>query len=133
MKILEVLVEGRKKKHLDKPIDDLDDMDAPEQDAELDKVPHVIMQLRKAKDVLGNYPIAFKNGTKFKLIYSDIKDFLEKYDKAKPNEKEVMQNLASDSLDGWHKALKHVVKKEPKHKIKGDRYMSGFAGDYDDK
>jgi hypothetical protein len=130
MRIQEILLEkkGKKRHHADM------DHEEPAPDADQDKVPLITMQLLKALDVDGNYPITFLDGKRHKLHLNDIKKFLMQYMSARPNDKDVMQNLASQSLSGFHKALSHfITSSEPKHKIKGDRYMSSFAGDFDDK
>jgi len=126
MKIFEV-IEAKKR-----PVDDFDDEDSAVQDADQDKIPHILMQMRKAFDVDGNYEFKFKDGSKHMLDMKDIVAFVKKYMNAKPLEKEAMQNQAIESLEGLMSALKS---EEPKAmpKIKGSRYMSSFAGDYDDK
>ena len=127
MKIFEV-IEARKG-----PVDDFDDDEAPAQDADLDKIPHILMQMRKAVDTDGNYEFKFKDGSKHKLEMPDIVTFVKKYMAAKPQEKELMQNKAIDSLEGLMSVIKAQIEPKPDMKIKGDRYMSGFSGDYDDK
>lgn len=127
MKIQEIL-EAKNIKGMD-----LDDTDEPAPDADQDKVPHILMQLRKAIDVDGEYPITFKDGKKSKLPMDVIVTFIKKYMKAKPDEKESLQLQAGNSLEGFMAALKAPEKPKFSHKIKGDRYMSAFAGDYDDK
>ena len=130
MKIQEIL----EAKKLDKKsLDDLDDIDEPNIDADQDKVPHIVMQLRKAMDVEGDYPVTFKDGKKFKLKLRDIEHFLHVYDRLKPMERETMQNVASKDIDGFHDALKTEIKPKTQSSIKGSRYMSNFAGDFDDK
>jgi hypothetical protein len=130
MKIQEIL----EAKKLTKDMDDFDDVDEPAVDADQDKIPHIVMQLRKALDVDGDYPITFKDGKKFKLKLNDIMKFLKKYLSLKPMDRDTMQNMASVNIDGFHKALDTELA-EPlvKHKIKGNRYMSSFAGDFDEK
>jgi len=129
MKIFEV-IEAKK---LPKSDDDLDDvMDKPE-DPEADKVPHILMQLRKALDVDGEYPITFKDGKKLKLPMEIIVSFIKRYMEARPDEKESLQSQAGNSLEGFVAALKSPRTPKHQHKIKGDRYMSSFAGDFDDK
>ena len=129
MKIQEIL----EAKKLPKGIDDLDDADEPAPDADQDKVPHILMQLRKAIDVDGNYPITFKDGKKAKLSLDHIGAFIKKYMVARPDEKESLQTQAGNSLEGFMAALKKEEKPKFSHKIKGDRYMTTFAGDLDDK
>lgn len=114
-------------------MDDLDDVEEPAPDADQDKVPHILMQLRKAIDVDGNYPITFKDGKKSKIPMEHIVAFIQKYMKARPDEKEAMQSQAGNSLEGFMAALKAEEKPKISHKIRGDRYMTSFAGDFDDK
>jgi hypothetical protein len=129
MKIQEIL----EAKQLKKGMDDFDDMDEPAVDADQDKVPHIFMQLRKAVDVDGNYPITFKDGKKAKLPMDAIVGFIQKYMKARPEEKESLQLQAGNSLEGFMAALKSPEKPKVSQKIRGDRYMTSFAGDFDDK
>jgi hypothetical protein len=137
MRISEILVEARKKtkdvKVKVKKHDDFDDMDTPPADPDTDKIPHIVMQLRKALDVDGDYPIKFNNLKSYKLKLDDIKRFLEIYQSLKPVDRESMQVIGSRDLDGFHKALTMIPKPEFKQKIKGNRYMSHFRGDFDDK
>lgn len=129
MKIFEV-IEAKK---LHKSDDDLDDvMDKPENPDD-DKIPHIFMQLKKALDVDGNYPITFKDGKKAKLSMEQIAAFIKKYMKLNPQDKESLQTQAANSLEGFMAALKQDFKKPELPKIKGSRYMSSFAGDFDDK
>lgn len=98
MKIQEILKEAR----------EIDDWDEEEQvpDADSDKVKHLVMQLRSALDVDGNYPISFKDGSKAKLPVEDINLFLQKYEMVKPADKEKMQDVAGLSKDHFDKVVK---------------------------
>ena len=53
--------------------------------------------------------------------------------KARPEEKESLQLQAGNSLEGFMAALKSPEKPKVSQKIRGDRYMTSFAGDFDDK
>ncbi len=127
MKIFEV-IEARKG-----PVDDFDDDEAPVQDADLDKIPNILIQMRKAVDVDGNYEFKFKDGSKHKLDMEDIVKFVRKNMAAKPAEREVMQSKGLESLEGLMSVINASEQSKPDMKIKGDRYMSHFAGDLDDK
>ena len=129
MKIQEIL----EAKKLPPKMDDLDDTDEPAPDADQDKIPHILMQLRKALDVDGEYLITFKDGKKVKLPLETIVAFIQRYMKARPDEKELLQTQAGNSLEGFMAALKTPEKPKLDQKIKGSRYMSHFAGDFDDK
>lgn len=126
MKIQEIL----EAKKMPKAIDDFDDVDERPEDPEQDKTPHILMQLRKALDVDGDYPITFKDGKKVKLSMDDISGFVKKYMAAKPDEKEMMQSKAANSLEDFKIILKAPEKKKPDFKIKGSRYMSHFSDEY---
>lgn len=127
MKIFEVL-EVRMAKS-----DDLDDIIDKPEDADQDKIPHILMQLRKALDVDGDYVITFKDGKKTKLPMDTIVAFIKKYMDARPDDKEALQSQAANSLEGFMSAIKKDISKPAIPKIKGSRYMSHFAGDFDDK
>ena len=102
MKIQEIL----EAKKLPKGMDDFDDVDEPAPDADQDKIPHILMQLRKAIDVDGNYPITFKDGKKAKLSMEHIAAFVKKYMGLNPQDKESLQTQAGNSLEGFMAALK---------------------------
>ena len=127
MKIFEV-IEARKG-----PVDDFEDDEAPVQDADLDKIPHILMQMRKAFDVDGNYEFKFKDGGKHMLDMDDIVTFVKKYMAAKPQEREIMQSKGVESLEGLMSVINAPDASKPDMKIKGDRYMSHFSGDLDEK
>lgn len=135
MKISDILLEAKKKKHKHMSKKHNVDMDTDDNvvDADLDSVPHIMMQLRKAVDVDGDYPITFQNGKKAKLSMDQITNFVTKYMFAKPDEKEQMQNMAASSIEGFMSALEKPSKPKFSQKIKGTRYMTGFAGDQDEK
>ena len=128
MKIFEVIEAKKSISH-----DDLDDVVDKPEDADQDKIPHILMQLRKALDVDGEYPITFKDGKKIKLPMEVIVGFIKRYMDARPDEKEQLQMQAGNSLEGFVAALKSPRAPKHQHKIKGDRYMTSFAGDFDDK
>lgn len=104
MKIQEVLESKKKQLPMIQP-DDFDDTDEIPDDPDLDKIPHIVMQLRSALDVDGDRKIHFKDGSKIKLSPDTIKSFLLKYLELRPNEREKMQNMASKSEDGFIEAL----------------------------
>jgi hypothetical protein len=93
MKIAEVLKESK--------YDDWEDEDEVVSDPDHDKIPHIVMQLKKAVDVGGNYPITFKDGKKFKIPMNVILAFIRKYSELKPMDREEMQSLAAKSKDDF--------------------------------
>ena len=97
MKITEFLTESKQ--------DDWDAEDEIVSDPDQDKVPHILMQLKKSADVGGNYPITFKDGSKATVSLHDIGKFVERYMDLKPADREIMQDLASQS----HKNFKEII------------------------
>jgi hypothetical protein len=89
-----------------KDFDDFDDDDEPVADADSDKVKHIVMQLRSALDLDGDYAINFKDGTKAKIPAEDINLFLRKYETVMPADKETMQNIGGQSKEGFDKIVK---------------------------
>lgn len=110
MKIFEV-VEAKKL-----PIDDVEDS-VSTQDADQDSVPNILMQMRKAIDVDGNYEFKFADGSKHKLEMPKIAAFIKKYMTAKPQDKERLQDQAIASVDGLLAAIKSDVKANPNKSI----------------
>ena len=91
MKIAEVLNESKD----DDNWDDEVGSENPDQDENL----HLVMQLKKALDVGGNYLITFKDGTKHKLPMNVIMAFMRKYGELKPMDREEMQSIAAKSKE----------------------------------
>ncbi len=82
-----------------------DDQEEVPADPDTDKVPHILMQIKKAADLGGNYPISFQNGEKSKLSMADLEKFVRRYASAKPMERERMQAQAIQSPDGLYALL----------------------------
>jgi len=101
---LEADLDEARKKRPDEE-DDWDEEDEKPEDPEADKVPHFVMQLRKALDVDGNYEIKFADGSKHKLPMKDITAFMEMYSLVKPLDKEKMQDVAIMSKDNFDKIV----------------------------
>lgn len=70
-----------------------------------DTVPHLLMQLKKAKDVDGEYPIKFADGTEHVLSISRINDFIGIYMAIKPLDREKLQEVAIMSKKQFDKIL----------------------------
>jgi hypothetical protein len=86
-------------------------------DADLDEVPHILQQVRKAIDVDGNYKIKFNDGFKHRIELPQLIAFVKKYMKAKPSDKEKMQGQAGQSLDGFMAVINSDVKSDPNKSI----------------
>jgi len=101
--------------------DDWDDeVDDIPSDPDADKIPHLVMQFKKALDVDGNYPITFKDGTKVKLPLGDIRTFVERYLTLKPLDREKMQELAGESKENFD-AILHFFHRPPAPRSVYDR------------
>ena len=97
--------------------DDWDDEDEDEkvEDPDKDKVPHILMQLRKAKDVDGDYPIKFQDGTKHIVSLSNIDAFIEMYMALRPLDREKLQDVAIMSKQQFDKILSFFKPDHPLH------------------
>lgn len=101
----------RKKRKERHDLDDDDEEEKPE-DPEKDKVQHILMQLRKAKDVDGDHPIKFLDGSEVILPIKDIDEFMQMYMNVKPQDRERLQKVAIMSKDKFDKLLTFFT---PKH------------------
>jgi len=114
----------RKARHDD---DDDEEEDEKPEDPEKDKVPHILMQLRKAQDVDGDHPIKFLDGSEVILPLKDINLFTEMYMNVKPQDRERLQQVAIMSKDKFDKLLTFFT---PKHgKLEKSIYEDEEAGD----
>ena len=87
--------------------DDFDDEDEDEkvEDPDKDKIPHILMQLKKAKDVDGDHYVKFKDGSKHLLPIDDIDTFMEMYMSLRPLDREKLQEVAIMSKEQFDKVL----------------------------
>jgi hypothetical protein len=122
MKDLDAIDEARRKvRHDDE--DDFDDDDEKPEDPDADKVPHILMQLKKAQDVEGDHHIKFIDGQKHKLPIADINLFMDKYMDMKPQDREMMQKVAVMSKEQFDTILTFF---QPKHgKLEKSIYEDG--------
>ena len=101
------LGEAKRKERTDVE-DDWDDEDAEDEkpeDPEKDKIPHILMQLKKAKDVDGDHYVKFKDGSKHLLPIDDIDTFMEMYMALRPLDREKLQQVAIMSKQQFDKVL----------------------------
>lgn len=75
------------------------------EDPETDKVPNLIVQIRKSMDTGGNKPIVFKDGTSFVLPLNSMTTFLDLYASLKPMDREEVQYVALRSKNDFVKIL----------------------------
>lgn len=89
-----------------KNYDDVDDeREEVPTDPDADKVPHILMQIKKVLDLGGSHPIVFQSGEKATLTPKTTERFLKIYFAAKPVEREKIQNQAIQSIDGFKSIL----------------------------
>jgi len=77
-------------------------------DPDQDQVPHIVMQFKKVLDLKGNYPIVFKDGTKAVVPTNVITDFMVKFSRLKPMDRERLQDIAIRSKDDFAKVLQSL-------------------------
>ena len=70
-------------------------------DPDTDRIPNLVVQMRKSLDLGGELPIMFYDGTKFKLAIVIMNRFLEMYGSIKPVDREEMQKTAIKSFDSF--------------------------------
>ena len=88
------LGEERKRRPDADDYDDFDDEEEKAEDPDKDRVPHILMQVKKALDVDGDHDIQFENGDKHKFSVINLNLFLTKYLTMKPEMREKMQQAA---------------------------------------
>jgi hypothetical protein len=76
-------------------------------DPEDDKVPNIVIQIRKSMDLNGNFPIKFQDGNSEHISLNMMTDFLNKYQSLKPARREDMQKQAIQSFDAFKDAMKN--------------------------
>lgn len=94
MKINEILLES---------FDNIEDPDT-------EKVPNLVVQIRKSMDLGGNRPIAFRDGSKVEIPVNAMIAFLNRYETLKPMDREEMQNLAIQSKEAFIDTVKNFNK-----------------------
>ena len=88
--------------------DDWDDEEEVPADPDQDKVPHLIMQMKKAIDLKGAYPITFRDGQKVTMPPHIIGQFMNKFSRLKPMDRERLQDIAIRSKDDFAKVLQSL-------------------------
>ena len=74
-------------------------------DPDMDTIPHIVMQLKKALDVSGRHPIVFQDGNKTLLPAHLIRQFMSKYSSLKPYQREELQDIVSKSKEAFMKVV----------------------------
>lgn len=78
-------------------------------DPDFDKVPNIVLQIRKSMDTGGNRPLSFKDGTTKSVPVDAMVAFMNKYETLKPSEREKMQNQAVESFESFMNVVKSFV------------------------
>jgi hypothetical protein len=107
--------EAKRKARTD--VDDFDDDEEDEQpeDPEKDKVQHILMQVRKAIDVDGDYAIKFADGASHSFPTKDLEDFITMYMGLRPLDREKLQQVAIMSKGQFEKILSFFQPDHPLH------------------
>lgn len=74
-------------------------------DPDTDKLPNIFLQIRKSMDTGGSRPLTFKDGQTVHVSVEAMNRFVEKYQVLKPADRETMQNLAIENIDGFNEAV----------------------------
>lgn len=77
---------------------------------EVDHIPHIIIQLKKALDTNGKSNISFQNGEKHVFSRPLIQMYLTLYMKLRPFEREAIQKSALESKDKFIQSLHDMEK-----------------------
>jgi hypothetical protein len=80
------------------------------EDPDTDKVPNIVMQIRKSMDTGGNRLIVFRDGSKAEIPVNAMIAFLNRYETLRPMDREEMQNLAVQSKEAFIDAVKNFNK-----------------------
>lgn len=80
------------------------------EDPDTDKVPNIVMQIRKNMDLGGNRPIIFRDGTKEVIPMNALVAFLNRYETLKPMDREQMQDMAVQSKESFIDVVKNYNK-----------------------
>lgn len=80
------------------------------EDPDTDKVPNIVMQIRKSMDTGGSRPIVFRDGTKETIPVNAMIAFLNRYQDLKPIDREQMQDLAIQSKEAFIDTVKNYNK-----------------------
>jgi hypothetical protein len=103
MKITDIIKESKK------PKSDWDEEeDQVVDDPDSDRIPHIIMQMKKAIDNGGRSQIVFQDGDKVSLPLSMIVDFVSVYMMLKPYQREELQKQVSRNRDSFMNGLRKL-------------------------
>lgn len=80
------------------------------EDPDTDKVPNIVMQIRKSMDTGGSRPIVFRDGSKEMIPVNAMVAFMNRYETLKPMDREEMQNLAVQSKEAFIDTVKSYSK-----------------------
>ena len=80
------------------------------EDPDTDKVPNIVMQIRKSMDTGGNRPIIFRDGNKEVLPVNAMIAFMNRYETLKPMDREQMQDMAVQSKESFIDVVKNYNK-----------------------
>lgn len=73
--------------------------------AKTDTITNIVLQIRKSIDLGGDLPIVFQDGSKIRLTANAMDLFLSRYEKLKPCDREIMQQIAVRSPEDFEDTL----------------------------
>jgi len=78
-------------------------------DPDFDKLPNIVLQVRKSLDTGGNRPLSFRDGTTKTVPVNAMVAFMNKYETLKPIDREKMQKQAIESFGSFMDVVKSFV------------------------
>jgi hypothetical protein len=76
-------------------------------DPDSEKVPNIVLQIRKSMDTGGNRALTFRDGSSQVVPISAMISFMNKYESLKPIDRETMQTQAVQSPESFMDVLKN--------------------------
>jgi hypothetical protein len=107
LSVINQITEGRRgrKPRVSREDDFENDSDDASDDADNDAVPNILMQVRKAMDHEGNFPLMFMNGEEHRASMDDLREFAILYLSLKPQERAQLQDKAVTSVVDFNDSI----------------------------
>ena len=87
----------------------LEDVTDNNEDPENDRIPHLLMQVKKALDHGGNHPIKFSDNTACTFPVESLVTFYEGYMSLKPAGKEEVQQFGVERKENFDTVVKYFA------------------------
>lgn len=89
---------------------DWEDETAVIDDPESERIPNLFMQVKKAIDHDGNFPIKFADGTNIEFPLNALIAFYDGYMSLKPEGREELQRMGIENKDNFSTLIAHLSK-----------------------